>query len=41
MPADITTGHKILIASVYGSQDIQEQITGMGLKNRTIILSEK
>lgn len=41
MPSDITTGHKILIASVYGSQDIQEQITGMGLKNRTIILSEK
>ncbi len=40
-PSDITTGHKILIASVYGSKDIQEQIIAMGLKNPTIILSEQ
>lgn len=40
-PADITSEQKILITSVYGSKDIQKQITDMGLKNSTIILTEK
>ncbi|OGF48052.1 MAG: hypothetical protein A2452_04690 [Candidatus Firestonebacteria bacterium RIFOXYC2_FULL_39_67] len=40
-PSDIKSDNKILIASVYGSQDIKNQISKMGLINETIILSEK
>jgi SAM-dependent methyltransferase len=39
-PSDIITQHKILIASIYGTKDIQQQIISMGLNNETIVLSE-
>jgi len=40
-PADINAECKILIASVYGSKDIKEQLKNMGLNNPTIVLTEK
>jgi SAM-dependent methyltransferase len=40
-PFDIKIDNKILIASVYGSQDIKAQVIKMGLRNEIIILSEK